>query len=336
MFTNVNFVRTMGIQGLFSELQSTYSLTSDELGIPKSVLDNPSTLIPVSVLNDYYRELELKTGDPDAVLNLVSQLSLERLGSLGRWFLSGHDLASAIRRINFGITCIQSGAILAGEMAGPLAKWTYKNDSIDSDNKVHEGIRVVNFMLRTLKHYLGENYSPDRVCLPGNRRNHAKYQAYFGCEVEWNHDQAEIWLPNKMRLQGNKVPSVEASKLAMSFSDLDRFLNMPDPNDYAKVLYETINYSRHFGLPTLERVSALLGLSEQQLQRRLHNLGLNFSYVVGFVLSGEAVIQITAGISVEQVAKNLGYNNVTSFGRMFKKYRGVTPAQYRRNVITAY
>ena len=119
--------------------------------------------------------------------------------------------------------------------------------------------------------------------------------------------------------------------LSKSFPCPDSLVHPPDSQDHMKVLYEVVNYSRHFGLPTLARVSELLGLSEQQLQRRLQATGLNFTSVVGYVLSGEAVKQIALGIPLEQVARSLGYRNMTSFSRMFKKYRGLTPKQYLAN-----
>ncbi len=336
MFRNVHFVRVMGIKGLVDRLQLTYGIKSDALGIPRSVLEYDMNLIPVSVLNQFYENLERITGDPDAVLTLVRQMDLSKLGSLSHWFFAGHDLATTIRRINSGITCIQSGAFFGGEIVGPIVKWTYRNDSIIADAKAQEGVRVANFMFNVLKHYLGREFTPDRVCLPGTLTNKAKYEDYFGCHIAWGHNKTEVWLPNRLRLQGNKVPTLPTEKLSMSFADLDGYLDMPDPQDEMKVLYEVINYSRHFGLPTLAKVSQLLGLSEQQLQRRLQTFGVNFTSIVGFVLSGEAVKQIVLGVPLETIAKRMGYTNMTSFSRMFKKYRGVTPKQYAQNYANAY
>lgn len=259
MFDNVHFVRVMGIRGLVDPLRSTYGITTEELGIPNSVLEYEMNLIPVTVLNQFYENLTRITGDPDAVLSLVRQMDLSKLGSLSHWFFSGHDLATTIRRINSGITCVQSGAFFSGEVVGPIVKWTYKNNAITTLAKAHDGIRIANFMCNVLKHYLGRDFTPDRVCISGSMQNRKKYEDYFGCQVEWGHNKTEVWLPNRLRLKGNKVPVLPTEKLAMSFADLDGYLNMPDPNDHTKVLYEVINYSRHFGLPTLLKYHNSLG-----------------------------------------------------------------------------
>ncbi|MCC4820936.1 helix-turn-helix domain-containing protein, partial [Vibrio lentus] len=73
---------------------------------------------------------------------------------------------------------------------------------------------------------------------------------------------------------------------------------------------------------------------EQQFQRRLHKLGVNFSTIMGYALSNVAVELLLYSVPVEEVATRLGYTNVASFNRMFKKHRGLTPKQYVERLKT--
>ncbi|MFA0706694.1 helix-turn-helix domain-containing protein, partial [Vibrio sp. 10N.222.48.A3] len=41
-------------------------------------------------------------------------------------------------------------------------------------------------------------------------------------------------------------------------------------------------------------------------------------------------------VPVEEVSKRLGYTNVASFNRMFKKHRGLTPKQYIERFESQY
>ncbi|WP_322804842.1 AraC family transcriptional regulator ligand-binding domain-containing protein [Vibrio alfacsensis] len=324
----VRFIRAMGVLNLHTHALSEYKLTPKELGIPDTVFHNPMTLIPLKVINEWYRRIEQLSGDPDLVLNLLRDVDILKLGPVGRWLFSGNDLASAIRRVNYGVSNLQSGAFFAGAQSGNILKWTYHNPFIDADIKVHESVRSAVFMVKILREFLGKDYKPLRVKLSGSRQNNELYKAYFGCDVEWNQPKTEVWLQSHDRLATRQVLYREERRLAMSFSDLDDLLNMPDPEDELKVIYEVVNYSRHYGLPTLERVSHILGLSEQQFQRRLQKLGLNFSTISGYVLSNVAVEWLNKGVAISDVATRLGYTNVTSFNRMFKKHRGVTPKQF--------
>ncbi|BBM67040.1 COG2207 AraC-type DNA-binding domain-containing proteins [Vibrio sp. B1REV9] len=324
----VRFIRAMGILNMHNLALSKYNLQSEDLGIPDSVFHNPMTLIPLTAVSEWYRRIEQLSQDPDVILNISRGVDLNKLGPVGRWLFSGNDLSSTIRRVNYGVSNLQSGAFFAGAQSGNILKWTYHNPFIDTSIKVHDSIRSAVFMVKILREFLGQDYRPLRVSISGSRKNHELYKAYFGCEVDWSQPRTEVWLHIDDRLASRQLTHREESRLAMNFSDLDDLLNMPDPEDELKVIYEVVSYSSHYGLPTLDRVSHLLGLSDQQFQRRLQKLGLNFSTVSGYVLSNIAVQLLGKHVSINDIAIRLGYTNVASFNRMFKKHRGITPKQY--------
>ncbi|MCW8335453.1 helix-turn-helix domain-containing protein [Vibrio sp. SCSIO 43135] len=325
---NKHFIRAIGFVNMYQQVCKKYRINPDQLSLAPSVFRSPMTLIPVSELNLLFRELETLSGDPDYIINMITELKMFELGAIGRWMFSGHDLASTIRRINYGSSCLQSGAYMAGSQVGSIVKWTYSNPFVESDVKIHDSARVAAFMLNVMRIHLGEAFTPMRVMLSGTRKNKQAYNEYFGCEIGWNHNRTELWFHSDLRLATKQHELVPKQKLAMSFQDLDEFLNLPQSEDEMKVIYEVINYSCHYGLPTLNRVASLLGLSEQQFQRRLHKQGLNFTTICGYVMSNAAVNLLAESVPINEVAQRLGYSNVESFNRMFKKHRGVTPSQY--------
>ncbi|HFQ4906445.1 TPA: hypothetical protein ACGUPN_000377 [Vibrio vulnificus] len=113
-------------------------------------------------------------------------MDIEKLGAVGHWLFSGYDLSTSIRRINYGIGCLQSGAFLAGSQVGPLIKSTYENLFVHPDVKAHDSIRVTMFMTKIVREYLGEDFNWRRVMLSGSRTHCALYQDYSGCETGWN------------------------------------------------------------------------------------------------------------------------------------------------------
>ncbi|MDG3085929.1 AraC family transcriptional regulator ligand-binding domain-containing protein [Vibrio hannami] len=298
------------------------------LNIPESVFHEPMTLVPISHVNDWLRDIETSTNDPDYMLHLAVPIDIGRRGVLSRWFFSGHDLAATIRRINTSISCFQSGVFLGGAVSGPYMKWVYDNKAVAPDVKVHDGIRCAIFLTKVLRRYLGEQFNPTLVRLPGKRTNTSAYNQFFGCEVEWNQPSTEVWFHSKLRMTTALYGRQEKKQLAMSYGELDDILNMPSPEDELKVVYETINYSRHLGMPKVAIVAEMLGLSVQQFQRRLRTQNLDFTTLMSYVLSNTAVNLFAKGLGIETVAQQLGYTNTASFTRMFKKNRGVTPSQY--------
>ncbi|WP_237475567.1 AraC family transcriptional regulator [Vibrio tetraodonis] len=330
----IRFMRALGIEHIHRVAKLRYGIPDNGLGIPESAFQNPMTLIPMSEINVWYDRLEHETGNPDVILDISFDADLSRIGAMSRWLLSGSDLASTIRRVNYGFTSLQNGAFLSASISGPLIKWTYQNPFVASQSKVHDSIRIALVLTKVLRLYLGSDFSPLRVQLQGSRKNSASYQNYFGCDIEWNHSTTQVWFHADLRLATMQKTRVQIGPLAMNYSDLDELLNMPDAEDEIKVIYEILNYSRHHGLPTIGLVSRLLGLSTQQFQRRLRSLGMNFTTVSGYVMSNIAVEMMRRGLPPEDICLKLGYQNQGSFSRMFKKQRGLTPSQYKQRYFT--
>jgi YesN/AraC family two-component response regulator len=60
--------------------------------------------------------------------------------------------------------------------------------------------------------------------------------------------------------------------------------------------------------------------------------GVNFSDHLNAVRIRKAKELLTGtGLSVQEISARIGYRNVTSFNRMFKKITGIPPGEYRKN-----
>ena len=80
---------------------------------------------------------------------------------------------------------------------------------------------------------------------------------------------------------------------------------------------------------TLAKWAQCLAMSERSLARLMQReTGLSFGRWRQQLHLISALRQLTGGLSVQQVAGNLGYDSVTAFITMFKKALGEQPAQY--------
>ena len=196
----VRFMRVLGIRHIHQEARSRYQIDDDELVIPESAFRNPMTLVPMVEVNRWFEKLEGVTGNPDVILDINRDVDVGQIGVISHWLLSGSDLASTIRRVNYGFSSLQSGAFLSASLSGSLIKWAYRNPMIEPECKVHDSVRMAMALTKILRTYLGQDFSPLRVQLSGSRKNTPKYEAYFGCEVEWSHSSTEIWFHSELRL----------------------------------------------------------------------------------------------------------------------------------------
>ncbi len=325
---NLPFIRSLKIKPVLDGIEAIYQVKMIGEYIPASIFDNAMTLIPVTAIQEWLELAEKLTDDPLFMVKIAQFIQLEQLGGVGKWFASSPDFSLAFRRINYGIAHLQSGASYYGSQSGKIIKWSYHCDSFTGQARHHDSLRIAILMRSILIEYLGEDYVPTRVRLCGFVEDATEVEQLFGCDIEWNCRQTEVWLNIRVLLVEGKNDYQEYQSMSLPFFRLDDFLNMPQANDHAKIVYEVINYSRHFGYPTVDKAASCFNLSRQQFQRRLTRFGWNFSMLTGYILANLAIQFMVKGVPLATISESLGYKSIASFNKSFKNLRGQTPNQY--------
>jgi AraC-like DNA-binding protein len=87
------------------------------------------------------------------------------------------------------------------------------------------------------------------------------------------------------------------------------------------------------GLPqatSIDAIADLLRMSPCTLQRRLGELGTQFSDILDGVRADEARTALTTtGLPLAEIAWRLGYADLAAFSRAFKRWTGQSPGQFR-------
>lgn len=84
-------------------------------------------------------------------------------------------------------------------------------------------------------------------------------------------------------------------------------------------------------MPTLPQVAAALTVSERTLRRRLDDEATSYRALVDEVRETLAEeLLSTGGLSVEQVARRLGYAETASFTHAFTRWKGLSPRAFRQ------
>lgn len=97
-----------------------------------------------------------------------------------------------------------------------------------------------------------------------------------------------------------------------------------------------IRFSLVLGEPSRASIAKSLGLSVRTLQRRLVDHQTTFADMVNAVRKEQAQEYIRQNLySLDEIAFLLGYSNVRSFFRAFKKWFACTPGELRKALISA-
>lgn len=85
------------------------------------------------------------------------------------------------------------------------------------------------------------------------------------------------------------------------------------------------------GFPQIEDIALGFNLSVRTLQRRLKEEGTSFHQVLETVKAELATYYLQRDVHLKEIAYALGYADVSSFLRSFKRWTGTTPTLYRKN-----
>lgn len=334
MLLNTAFIRSCYLSPVFKGVEARYGLTPDALKLPQLLQQDPMMLLPFTEVSLWLEQIERLTGDADYMMKIQQHLTLSSLKVPDNWFLNAPDLAISFRRINHGVASFQSGASYYAQQSGRILKWCYNNPFVKDRARAHDSFRVALTLFNAIKHYAGDNHSLLKVRLSGSPINQSDTEALFGCAIFWNSPQTELWLDidDLLASNGDFTYVPEPLKTSIPLSQLENYLNMPQPTDTPKVLYEMANYSRCYGFPNVDKVAELFGISRQQLQRRLQKLGFSFTYLSGYILCNQAIKYMLEGKEPAEIASLLGYANTHSFSRSFRRFRQQTPTQYLKSL----
>lgn len=159
-----------------------------------------------------------------------------------------------------------------------------------------------------------------------------QHETYFGCPVHFGNDKDAMLLsrqslsePNVLGDEG--ITQFLVSHLDHQLSQIDDTpaLQTQTKGEIARALSE--------GLPGMADIARRLGLSARSFHRRLAEQGLSFQ-----TLTEETRREIALGMlqeeryALSEIAFLTGYSEQSAFNRAFKRWMGVTPANYRKSV----
>jgi AraC-like DNA-binding protein len=90
---------------------------------------------------------------------------------------------------------------------------------------------------------------------------------------------------------------------------------------------------RHDGPLPFDKAAAALGFSPRTFKRRLAEAGITFSELVEKARRERALLLLRSPLlPLDDVAERLGYSTVSNLVRAFRRWTGMTPSAYRREV----
>ena len=127
------------------------------------------------------------------------------------------------------------------------------------------------------------------------------------------------------------LPQADPHSLAVCVAECERILERRQRHHGLSARVRSELLSAPGDMPGLDAVAASLNMHPRTVRRRLAEEGTSFRAITNDVratLATELLSQV--GLTVEQVARRLGYAETAAFNHAFSRWFGIAPNEYRR------
>tara|TARA_Y100001951_G_scaffold14266_2_gene9502 strand:+ start:26351 stop:27421 length:1071 start_codon:yes stop_codon:yes gene_type:complete len=173
---------------------------------------------------------------------------------------------------------------------------------------------------------------PDRLELSISApAHHSRYREMLGCDVIFDAPRNVIMLPTAWLKR--RIPSGNEQAAADCARQVQRLLGESYRSASIVQRVKRLLMSRpHDTAFQLDNTAQLLNMSPRSLRRHLENAGVNFRRLCLEVRMELAKEYLTStGLSLKEIAFQLGYTHPNNFNRAFSDYYAVSPRRMRQN-----
>jgi AraC-like DNA-binding protein len=305
----------------------------DAAGIDARQLRDPDVRVPMAAVLRLIDRAVAQTGDDNLGLHLAEHADLGSGDVHFYAMLASRTLGDAYSRLCRYQRLIRDTSRIELEYEPGRAMLRHVMTGHRAESR-HSAEFLLAVWVRAGRLITGIDWTPLDVhfthAAPDNAREHA---AFFRCALHFGMTDNALILPASLL----ETPCVRADESLIAV--LDRYAAAridPEPvrDDIVDRVRSTLADELKGGQPTATQLAARLNMSVRSLSRSLAAVGTSYGQVLDD-LRREQSLKHLAGerFSISEIAFLLGFVELSSFNRVFKRWTGETPAEFRRRAL---
>ena len=305
-------------------------------GVEAERLADPRARLSHREIATMFEEAERISGDRTMSLKIARQTrTLAGGGVLGPLILSSSDGAQALDYM------VRYGTLLAGELRvvphREESDWVLRFFTADMElvllSRMMESLLAS--AIRAFELSLNTKLRPTEVSFRhASPADVEPFREFFDCDVHFDAEHYELRLPEASLSQSatGAHPRILEQLEEMAESEL----RLVSPRFTTAVSEQIAVLFERDAQASRANVASAMKLTERTLQRRLADEGTTFREVVEAVrcVRASALLQ-DASVRVADVAYAVGYDEVTSFTKAFRRWTGESPTAFRARHVEA-
>jgi AraC-like DNA-binding protein len=304
-------------------------------GLEATDLVDPERRVP---LVSYLELLEICAdllGDAQLGLKFGAQFEPRHAGVVGNIALASRTVGEAFQAVGRYLPTMVDGTVHGLDVSdGTAFAYSYYIDPLMMSYR-QKGDWAIAFVCNLMRTGLGDpNWTPDEVFLPhlsdesaAERRTRAQI---MGDNVRVGHPWAGIRFDAELLKQPMATADVMLEGLMRHYGDL-RLAALPGQTGELAQLRREVARLLVKGEAGIERCARATGTTVRTLQRRLSDMGVNYSDLQDDVRRTLALNLLENDtLALSEIAFSVGYSDVSAFSHAFRRWIGQPPGDYRR------
>ena len=290
---------------------------------------------PAAALGLLIDAAQRRTGDDAFMLRVASAVTRGSCGIVVRLAYSCELLADAFSVLgrHFGLfcdfvipdaTCDETTCTVAFELAPEASCMSH-----GARRGLKEAAAAI--MLLHLRRAVELHLVPTEVSFRHERRDDlTEHRRLFGIEPHYGAQRSALRFPPETHALPCANPDPELCAVLKPYAELVLARGYRDA-PWTRRALEAISAVLARGEPRIEDVASRLHLSLRSLQRRLREEGTSFTDIVDSVRHAMAINYLSQPeLSASDIAYRLGFADVSSFHRAFRRWTGQTVSLFRQ------
>ena len=161
----------------------------------------------------------------------------------------------------------------------------------------------------------------------------AEYRRIFKSRISFGCSRTAILFPAV--LLRRPLPSANPAVFQLLKDEADRLLaNLGESASLADQVEQYLYVALQQGKPGIVQVAEHFGMNERTLRRRLEGHDTSYSELLVQVQMKEAKrLLANPAIPIDTISERLSFSEVSAFHRAFKRWTGLTPGEYREQIL---
>jgi AraC-like DNA-binding protein len=279
----------------------------------------------------FWSQVEAVTGDVDVGLHLCPHLPVFRGEVIEYLMFSSPTFAEGAERALKYLRLISDAldVKLVRDERGVRA--VVKGTNLKAPQLRHTEICVLYEVIRFAQSVTDDAHPPLRVKLRCSRRSPlAEYEKVFGCPVEFDGEESEIWF-DPLILE-HRSPRRDPDLLRLHEELAEKRMSRLRRQDLIEQIRRVFSQRLELESCDLEQVAKELDMPARRLRFELARAGTSFSEVLSefrYALARRLLGKTAEPI--ENIVYLTGFSEPSTFYRAFKRWSGQTPVQYRES-----